>query len=94
MDWKGLLTDGDPHNLPEGAAVVQDNAACRRAGILDVRGGSREVWFENLTARGAPPADITSLPDLLHIASFNRPEGLLLLTFDDEGNVAAGRCPV
>lgn len=94
MDWKGLFTGGDPHDLPEGAAVAQDNAECRRPGMLDVRGGSREVWFENLAARGQAPADITGLPDLLAIASFNRPEGLLLLTLDDEGNVRAGRCPV
>lgn len=96
MDWwKGLITDADPHDLPPGAAVVQDNAECIRPGYLDVRGGSREVWFENVTEReGGNVDDITTLPDLLAITAFNRPEGLLLFAMDDDGLVTAGRCPV
>ncbi|HUU84195.1 MAG TPA: hypothetical protein VM243_11895 [Phycisphaerae bacterium] len=95
MDWKGLFSNADPTDLPPEAAVEQDNAELVIPGQLDVRKGMREVWFENVTARGGGEvADITTLKDLLTIAAFNRPEGLLLLALDEDGNVTAGRCPV
>lgn len=46
VDFPGLITDIDPRDLPAGAAEEQVNLACIRLGEMQVRGGLREVSFD------------------------------------------------
>lgn len=46
-DFRGLLTNSDPHGLPPGAAIVQVNAVAIRPGELRCRPGYAEVLFED-----------------------------------------------
>lgn len=48
IDFRGLVVNADPRDLPDGAATDQRNACCLTPGQLDVRGGIAEVTFEDL----------------------------------------------
>lgn len=45
-DFPGLITNSDPHDLPQGAGVDQVNITCIRPAVLTVRPGFRVVTFE------------------------------------------------
>lgn len=46
-NFTGLATNEDPNDLNPGSAVKQVNVMVLRKGVLEVRGGSRLVTFEN-----------------------------------------------
>jgi hypothetical protein len=46
-DFAGLATDSDPHDLPPGASREQVNVSAHRPGELQVRGGYRELQFQD-----------------------------------------------
>lgn len=46
-EFKGLVTNANPHNIPQGGAVKQTNLTILRQGELEVRAGLREVRFDN-----------------------------------------------
>lgn len=46
-DFRGLMTNADPHDLPPGAAIKQVNATSFRDGELRCRGGCKELSFED-----------------------------------------------
>jgi len=93
--WPGLATDDSPHL---GGARVSDNCRPLQSGVLSGRGGTRELWFDNATAREAAEAasaaaDITTLPDILAVACLKTPIGDYLLYLNDLGELHAGRRP-
>lgn len=45
-DFEGWITNQDPDDLPDGAAVAQTNIACIRQGELVTRGGLRTIVFD------------------------------------------------
>jgi hypothetical protein len=45
-DFLGQVSNMDPHDLPPGAAQQQVNVTCVKQGQMKVRGGLREVTFE------------------------------------------------
>lgn len=47
LEWRGLMTNMNPHMLPHGAAREQVNLSMNRQGIVEVRGGTHRVTFEN-----------------------------------------------
>lgn len=46
-EFKGLVTNADPHDLPPGAAQVMDNITTLIAGQLTARKGHAETTFAN-----------------------------------------------
>ena len=46
-DFSGLVTNLDPRDAKEGAALEQVNAACIRQGVLTVRAGYKAVTFDS-----------------------------------------------
>lgn len=44
--FRGLQTNVDPSDADDGGAIVQENLAMVAPGMLQVRGGMREVQFE------------------------------------------------
>jgi hypothetical protein len=88
----GLISDADPHDNP--GATVQENCMSLSAGKLTGRAGCREVWLDNATARGGGTvADITTLPDIIALTIFRRPEADYCVFLDSEGTVHYGRNP-
>ena len=59
--WPGLITNADPHDLPPGAAVVQENFSSRVPGKLVGRKGIRPVMFTTADSFGVELDP--SLPD-------------------------------
>lgn len=45
--WLGQMSNADPHDLPPGAAQVQENLVSTTPGQLEPRLGCRVVTFEN-----------------------------------------------
>lgn len=45
--FRGLMTNPDPHDLPPGAALVMDNVTTLVPGQLTVRKGHAETTFAN-----------------------------------------------
>lgn len=45
-DFPGLVNNGDPSDLPPGAAIEQVNVTSQTPGELAVRRGYRDVRFE------------------------------------------------
>ena len=88
--WPGLATEASPHS---GYARVSDNARPLRPGILSGRGGVRECWCESMTARGAAVSDVTTLPNVLALATLRRAEGDYVIFLDSDGALMAGRRP-
>lgn len=46
-EFRGLVTNADPHDLPPGAAQVMDNITTLVPGQLTVRKGHAETTFAN-----------------------------------------------
>jgi len=88
--WPGLTTDVSPHAA---GARVSENCRALRVGIMQARGGVREVYCENMTARGAVVTDITTLPNVIAISTLRRAEGDYLVFLDSNGALMAGRRP-
>lgn len=90
--WPGLFSDVDPHDNP--GAEIQSNCMSISPGKLVGRAGVREAHFDNTTARGGGNvSDITSLPDIIHLTSFRRPDSDLVVYLDSTGVVRVGRAP-
>lgn len=45
--WLGQMSNADPHDLPPGAAQIQENVVSTTPGQLETRLGWRAVTFEN-----------------------------------------------
>lgn len=45
--FQGRISNADPHDIPPGAFVEQDNLTCLIPGQLTVRKGSRELTIGN-----------------------------------------------
>lgn len=45
--WMGLVLNSSPLAVPPGGATKQNNVCCLSPGILQTRGGIRDVVFEN-----------------------------------------------
>lgn len=45
-DFPGLMSEMDPRDLTTGAGEVQENVTCVNQGMAIVRGGLREVFFD------------------------------------------------
>lgn len=81
------MTNADPHDLPPGAAVSQDNCFSRRAGELSVRRGLHVVEFDDLT--GASVQD----SQLICIQAVNQPHASFVVYLNALGNVRIGKNP-
>lgn len=46
-DFRGLVTNADPKDLPPGASPDQVNCVSARVGELKVRNGTRVITFED-----------------------------------------------
>lgn len=46
VDFPGLMTDIDPRDITTGGAEIQENVTCITKGLLIIRGGLREVTFD------------------------------------------------
>ena len=46
-DFRGIMSNVDPHDLPPGAAVSQVNLVVIKVGEMRVRGGYRVVTFDS-----------------------------------------------
>lgn len=87
--WPGLFADTDPHSNP--GSQAQENCSGQSLGKLSGRKGMREVWFgANVTARSAPLPTITDIADCIAMASFQRPEGEVVVWLDTAGIVRYG----
>ena len=90
--FPGLFTDVDPHDNP--GAQTQENCKSLSPGKLVGRKGCREIWLENATARGGGAvSDITTLPDIIAVTTWRRPDGDYVVFMDENGAVMAGRNP-
>jgi hypothetical protein len=87
--WPGLATNADPHDIPPGAAVVQENAQCISPGKLTPRKGMRPVIFENVDS--GTPADTA---DVIALSSFNTPQGSYVIFLNADGDVKWGKRPL
>lgn len=45
-DFPGLVVNADPHDIPDGAAVIQVNVTSENPGMLQTRMGIRNCVFE------------------------------------------------
>ncbi len=46
LDFPGLASDVDPRDLTAGSSEIQNNLTCLVPGEMIVRGGLREVFFD------------------------------------------------
>lgn len=83
MQFKGLVTNANPHAIPPGAAQTQTNVVCTVAGQLNVRKGMRPALFGNAVT-GTTHAVIS-------MAEYIRPEANFVVYEDSDGNIKAGR---
>jgi len=90
MQWPGLMSDVNPHDLPPGGAQIQDNFQCVKPGVLQVRKGLRPATFEEDT--GATAQVIAAYgfrPPTRHYAAFQTSDGKVYL-----GNLPAANQPL
>lgn len=45
--WRGTFSNLDPHEIPPGGAQKQINLQLTTRGVLETRGGQRQLNFEN-----------------------------------------------
>lgn len=50
-EFRGLITNADPHDIGVGASQEQTNMQCLVAGQIQCRGGNRPVIFANGVAQ-------------------------------------------
>lgn len=86
-NWPGLMTNADPHDIPPGAAVVQNNCFTRRAGELTVRRGLGVVEFDDPCSGSVVDAQVISL------ATFGPPHGTYIVFLDGTGKVRIAKNP-
>ncbi len=87
--WPGLISNADPHDLPPGGAVVQENFTSRVAGKLTGRKGIRAAMFSNADTEISPATDRVMAMDTLQA-----PAGQTVVMLLDDGTVRIGRRPI
>jgi len=85
--WPGLISDADPHDLPDGGGVVQENLMSLQPGKLSGRAGMRPAMYMNSGSGSAETGDI------LCVATFSSPVGETIMLLSDNGVVSYGRQP-
>ena len=83
-NWPGLVTNADPHDLPAGAAVAQNNCFARRAGELSVRRGLSVLSFDSGTVVDS---------QLISVAAFNEPHAVYIVYLNALGQVRIAKNP-
>jgi hypothetical protein len=83
--FPGLFTNLDPHDVPAGGAVVQENCLSRKVGCLQVRHGIRNL---ETTGTSTVTADITAIFPVHSAAA----TGVVFM--DSAGNVYVGTNPI
>src|SRR3990167_5102145 len=81
--FRGLVTNADPHDLPNGALREQNNLACLAPGQLTVRKGMVKGRFAN--------AITATTHTVLSLTEFRRPDSNFIVYFDTGGALKAGR---
>lgn len=84
-EFRGLVTNADPHDLPAGAAQAQTNLQCLVPGKLTVRGGLVPVAYANATSATAS--------NMISMFGTHRPGGEWVLYQLADGTLHAGRSP-
>lgn len=79
--WHGLISDADPHDIPEGAATEAENFSLSVPGKLKVRGGLQPITYS--------PA-ITAVYDILAMYGWRPTAGSRAVYLDTNGDVYAG----
>ncbi len=87
--WPGLISNADPHDLPPGGGVIQENFSCVTPGKLTGRKGLRAAMFSNADGTEATPTDPVIA---MHVMS--TPLGEVAVMLADDGKVRIGRRPV
>lgn len=82
MEFRGLVTNANPHAIPPGAAQVQTNIVCTIAGQLTVRKGMRPTAFAN--------AVTATTHSVIGMVEYIRPEADYVIYQDSAGNIKAG----
>ncbi len=85
--WPGLITNADPHDLPPGAAVVQNNDFSHREGELRVRKGLGVVEFDD------PGSGSVVDSQVLCIAAMNHPHAAYIVYLNANGQVRIAKNP-
>ena len=80
--WPGLMTNASAHDIPPGAAVVQDNWMSLIPGKLTVRGGLQAHAFTPILT------DLSN--DVLGLYTWQTVRGNYVAIHDDQGNVFLG----
>ena len=79
--WPGLISDADPHDIPEGAAQEVENFSCDVPGKLKVRGGLQPITYS--------PA-ITAVKDILAMYGWRAIAESRAIYLDTDGDVWDG----
>lgn len=87
--WLGLISNADPHDIPAGGAVIQENFACLTPGRLTGRKGLRSVMFSNADGEVNAPTD-----PVIAIGSMETPLGQMVVMLLEDGTVRYGRRPL
>lgn len=83
--WLGLHTNMDPHDVPLGGSVVQNNLQCLVPGQAQVRGGLRLVTFT--------PSESAETDEIIAIAPYRTQYGDAVVYFTTAGDIKIGRSP-
>lgn len=86
-NWPGLMTNADPHDLPPGAAVVQDNCYDRRAGELSVRLAREVLHFDDPGS-----ADVED-SQIIATAAMAQAHARYVVFLQENGNVRIAKNP-
>jgi len=86
-NWPGLITNADPHDLPPGASVVQDNIFTRRPGELTVRKGLGIVSFDD------PGSGSVVDSQLISLAVIPQPHASYVVYLNANGQVRVAKNP-
>lgn len=81
--WRGLYTNADAHDLPDGAMQEQINMAILSPGILSTRKGNRPVTFANAIAAASG--------NIIAMVHYHRPDGEYAVYQLASGVVKGGR---
>jgi hypothetical protein len=87
--WPGLISNADPHDLPPGAATVQENFTCVVPGKLTGRKGLRMVSFTNMDPAVSEPTTA-----VLEVFAMHNATGQTVLMLLADGTVRYGRSPI
>lgn len=81
--WPGRISNADPHDLPPGGAVVQDNCESLEPGTLSPRKG---IQLSSEFTPSSPGTD-----DAFSLYGYERPEGDFAVVVDTAGNITTRR---